>query len=457
MILLCVLLIAGLNGADATAQCYEKNYRQAENLYRLGKYSSAKKRFAAAQACPDKPAGNNLAERIRDCDRKIEEQASGRSGRTTTTTGTTTTTTSQRTGKITFSSVTFRNEDIDDNVLDPFGAELVASKVCYLMPQLTYNWSGNTTKNMTFYYKIYDPSGNLKASSNSPSGYTNSFTLDVSPGTNTVNISGWGSAEPGVYEPGQYRFEVWRNGSRLLRQYFSLYAGSQTGSTGSYLEVDFSSEDTLAEFPSEGGEEVFFIYTDISDWTIWGVPSWCSVTEKDGESFTLQCSPNTTGADRSDYMKVMAGDLELRIDITQKGSSSSASGRSGKVESFRVDYDKYQDGKRGMFIYVTFTVGQMQGRTGKCAAYFSYADGSKLTDYDGSYSTPDSQVCLGENFVAKYDSTRFTDFKMFMPYEEFHIPAGSGKSELKFYLLIYDVETEEDLANSEYHRFDYTN
>lgn len=51
------MLMAGM-GTEAFAQCYTKNLQQAESLYKQGRYAEAKKRFAAAKACPDKPKTN---------------------------------------------------------------------------------------------------------------------------------------------------------------------------------------------------------------------------------------------------------------------------------------------------------------------------------------------------------------------------------------------------------------
>lgn len=64
-----VLLMAGME-TEAYAQCYTKNLQQAESLYKQGRYAEAKKRFAAAKACPDKPQTNNLDSRIAACNRK---------------------------------------------------------------------------------------------------------------------------------------------------------------------------------------------------------------------------------------------------------------------------------------------------------------------------------------------------------------------------------------------------
>ena len=120
-----VLLMAG-TGTEAFAQCYTKNLQQAESLYKQGRYAEAKKRFAAAKACPDKPKTNNLDSRIAACNRKINERRQS------------TPSTTSRTNSFKITSVSFRNEDIDDNVLNAYGERLCAADVHYLMPRIYY-------------------------------------------------------------------------------------------------------------------------------------------------------------------------------------------------------------------------------------------------------------------------------------------------------------------------------
>lgn len=117
-----VLLMAG-TGTEAFAQCYTKNLQQAESLYKQGRYAEAKKRFAAAKACPDKPKTNNLDSRIAACNRKIKERSSSSSSTQPSRRQSTPSTTS-RTNSFKITSVSFRNEDIDDNVLNAYGERL---------------------------------------------------------------------------------------------------------------------------------------------------------------------------------------------------------------------------------------------------------------------------------------------------------------------------------------------
>lgn len=355
----CLLCAAVFSSGEVYAQCYKKNYQQAESLYQQGNYASAKKRFIAAKYCPDKPASANLESRIRDCDAQISEEAARKRRREEAAREEARRREeASRRESVRILNVEFRNEDIDDNVLNDYGETLYASEVCYLMPRISYEGLSGSSREMTFYYKIFGPDGKMRSGSSSPSGYTNSVSFTVYSGRNTKGIGGWGRKTAGSYDAGVYRFEIWQDGKKLYTQNFTLY--------------------------------------------------------------------------------------------------KKQSGRSGKVESVWVDYDQWQGGNKGMKIHVKFSVDNMLGRKGKCVAYFSFANGDKLKDFNNSYCTVDGQVSLGENFTPSYENALFSDFVMFMPYDELHMAAGSGKTELRFFILIYDAETEEDLAKSDYYNFNFT-
>lgn len=386
-----VLLMAG-TGTEAFAQCYTKNLQQAESLYKQGRYAEAKKRFAAAKACPDKPKTNNLDSRIAACNRKIKERSSSS---TQPSRRQSTPSTTSRTSSFKITSVSFRNEDIDDNVLNAYGERLCAADVHYLMPRIYYKSTYSSSQDWAFKYKIYKPDGTLMSGSTSPSGYTNSFEMTVDPGENYCGIGGWGRSGGGAYDQtGQYRFEVWRNGSRIYQQNFTLYSGSGNVSDGT-LKVDGKTS-VSTNFSSSGSQEV-------------------------------------------------------RIDITQ---DASASRFSGNVENVWVDYDQWQNGKKGMLIHVKFTVDGMRGREGKCVAYFKYEGGDFLKDYNNDYGTTGGQVCCPDSFTPNYDSTRFSDFRLFMPYDELHM--AKGKYDLAFHILIYDQDTQEDIVRSSDQNFTFT-
>ncbi len=350
-LVMCVLSIGSLHATS----CYTTNVQKAEALFRQGRYADAKKRFTAAKACPDKPSNNNLSARIAACERKIKEQSSSSSSSSTRRQSSSSSSTStQSASKVSISNISFANAEQNGDIIDQFGTSpFKAARVHYIMPQITYNSTYTSTQTWQCYVKIYNPDGTLKSSSSSPSGYTYSFDWTVSPGNNVSRVTSWGNKNGGSYNNGTYRYELWRNGSRL---------------------------------------------------------AWSTFTVK--------------------------------------------SDRSGTIDRIWVDYDQYQNGQKGMLIHAKFTVSGMKGRDGRCAIYFKYKNGTSLNDYNNSYCTSDGKVCLSKTFAPGYDDTEYSDLQMFMPYDELHLSSGSHN--LKFYVLLYDEATSEDIVSSDWKYFDVT-
>lgn len=72
-------------------------------------------------------------------------------------------------------------------------------------------------------------------------------------------------------------------------------------------------------FDSKGGTKSFTVSSNTSSWTAWGVPSWCSIENMTSKSFKLSCKANTSSSARSDFMKIINDNKEVRINISQLG------------------------------------------------------------------------------------------------------------------------------------------
>lgn len=103
-----------------------------------------------------------------------------------------------------------------------------------------------------------------------------------------------------------------------------------------------------------------------------------------------------------------------------------------------VDYDVYQDGKKGMRIHVKFGIDNFKGKEAYVAIYFQDKDGNFLKDNNGKYRSDNGNVAVFGSFTPLYDQTDFTDFKLFMPYDELDL-TRSGKQDLKMDVdIIYE-------------------
>jgi hypothetical protein len=104
---------------------------------------------------------------------------------------------------------------------------------------------------------------------------------------------------------------------------------------------------------------------------------------------------------------------------------------SGKINSMSVEHNIYHNNKLGMYIHLDLTIHHAMNRDCSAVAWFYYADGTVLRDIDNSYRTSNGQVATYEDFRPNYESTNFSDLRLFMPYSEFDLRAA-GLYHLKF-------------------------
>lgn len=351
-----------------------------------------------------------------------------------------------REAHLTITGASFGNTKKDGTIINDYGSTLYASDIRYLCPKLTYNGPA-TSQTKTVSVKIIKPNGDLDTGASSPSGYTYSQGITFYPGeSNTVKISGWGNEKSSSYSSGTYRFEFYWDGSEQYSA--SVYLHKRAGESG-YLTVD-NKTSVSASFGATRSSETFYVQTDADSWSTWGVPSWCTITEKTSTSFKIVCDANTTSYPRSDYMKIKAGDKEVRIDITQAAGQVS----SATINRIWVDHNTYNWGQIGMTIHIDFVVNGLKNHTIWPIAYFYYSNGDKLKDYDGRYCTTDGQVSVGDTSNANYDGTHWSDFTLFMPYAQLHMAPGSYS--LQFDIEIHDKTTGKSLVSSKKQGFTFT-
>ena len=136
---------------------------------------------------------------------------------------------------------------------------------------------------------------------------------------------------------------------------------------------------------------------------------------------------------------------------TDPGTEPDATALGGNFVKVWVEQNIQRDGRHGMLIHTHFIVQGARQDQCQMTAYFHYANGDVLKDFDQDYKTGDGQVAVWEDFTPQYDSTEFEDFVLFMPYDELHMAAGSH--ELKFDLQIHHMPSGKVAAESDYVSF----
>lgn len=204
-----------------------------------------------------------------------------------------------------------------------------------------------------------------------------------------------------------------------------------------------------------GGTKTIFVYTD-ADYDDWSVncyySSWITV-EKTTYGISISYDANETDDTRTAAitMYTYGRYFSDRIELTQGPDNSIR----GSIEKVWVDYNAYDEYDRsGIRIHVKFSVKNMKGVKGQCAAYFYNSETSTaLNDYNGSYCTVDDKVAVSKNFTPSYDSSKWDDFKLFIPDDELHLSPGNWK--LYFNVRISDDSKNKTLCNSDKHGFSF--
>lgn len=202
-----------------------------------------------------------------------------------------------------------------------------------------------------------------------------------------------------------------------------------------YLTVNGSTSNKTKSFSEYGGRETYTINTNASSFETWGVPSWCRIENKTSTSFTLVCEPKSTVGERSDYMKIIAGGKEIRIDIKQTGKKGEAIIKDSWIIHNLKDnmWNGYTYTPLNyMNIHCHFSVSGHQGEDIRVCAFFYHANGEKVYTTASDFKTPDGQATVQVVGHCTYENTLWKDFQLNIPYYVF------PKGELNVKIQIQD-------------------
>ena len=153
-----------------------------------------------------------------------------------------------------------------------------------------------------------------------------------------------------------------------------------------------------------------------------------------------------------------AHDLRFDIGIFGNGQQLGTSATRGfrftlpeRVEFSRIwaDHGQYEHGRAGMQINVGFTVRSMKDKHGSVCVYFYDAKGKNLKDRNRQYSTSDGKVATHGRFTPDSKIAEYSDFSVFMPYEELHL---TGAHNLQYSVSVLD-ENNREIRNSGMQKF----
>lgn len=115
----------------------------------------------------------------------------------------------------------FITEILMDCGSENYKGALYASQSTYISAKVKYY--GFKSGNRTIYWKIYDPNGTLRHTSDAPSGYSVAKDISIGTGAGVFYLTGIGDKSKGYWKKGTYRIEIYeQNGREVASQYFEL-------------------------------------------------------------------------------------------------------------------------------------------------------------------------------------------------------------------------------------------
>ena len=165
-----------------------------------------------------------------------------------------------------------------------------------------------------------------------------------------------------------------------------------------------------------------------------------TLAQSNDQSFTLTSNSDTQ--------------TSTAIPANTDTSPNNTNSASATINSITPEYDVVENDLKGMNIHIDFNIENLKGINCQAVAYFYDSTGKPLTDTNGKYADNNGGVATYDSFTPGYDSTIYEDFVLFIPYDEFEL--GSGQYHLEFNIYLYNLNTGETLATSDYYPFDFS-
>lgn len=116
------------------------------------------------------------------------------------------------------------NVDYNGNIINNYGSTIWANQTQFLVPRIyVHVYKAGT---YTIYYKMYKPTGDLVTISDSPTGYTDSYTYSMYSSSSYFGFYGIGQSISGWWSAGNYKYEFYYDGNKIAEKEFTVYKSS---------------------------------------------------------------------------------------------------------------------------------------------------------------------------------------------------------------------------------------
>jgi len=241
---------------------------------------------------------------------------------------------------------------------------------------------------------------------------------------------------------------VFENGRKGMRVHAKIHLNGMKGEKASFLAFFYDGDnntlqDTDDTFTTSAGK--ICCWKDV-------VPKYENALWEDATMFLPYEQLHLTEDRRNLSFRVVVRDESGKSPVTVVKSDPVAftythPGRWATLDDTRTEFDVVESGEKGMRIHTRLNIRGMKGELARVTAYFHFAGGTPLKDFDKSYTTNDGQASVGKNVTPSYDASEWEDLTLFIPYSQLHL--GKGEHSCKYDILVWDKSGASSLSDFE--------
>lgn len=222
-----------------------------------------------------------------------------------------------------------------------------------------------------------------------------------------------------------------------------------------YLEVDGESYDKNITVSPLGVKSEFYVSTDAGGFSVYETEPWIKVDRGSYTAYVdLHFAANVSGSARTGEIVVSNGRQRVTIEVAQDAISDASAeigavrtehGVYGHLNAYDAACDSLDMPKAGLRISVDFTIRGMNGKSGRLSVYAHENERSLEPGDDSGFYVPKREAVACSDFVPSYDASVYTDYDLFVPYDEFRWLTSSSDA-----TVMFDVAVEAQMPDGTY-------
>lgn len=203
-----------------------------------------------------------------------------------------------------------------------------------------------------------------------------------------------------------------------------------------YFKVNGETSSVTLKRQSNEGEAVWVNVetNEKGGYSVTGVPSWCTISDRDDDGFYVECSQNPEKTTRSASFDVTSysSGKSVRVNVSQDATIPRVT-----IDNISVIHDDQLPQGKGMTVKFKMSTVNLANKDCRAVVYFYDGSGNPLKDTNNSYCSKDGQISSGENFHPRSNNSEYTNFNVSIPYSELHL-TGTGKKSVKYRIIVWD-------------------